>query len=168
VRCPTAKKALPCETTTTHGKPTTHGKGFDKRTAKKLAWQRDRLTHGKDSTHGKKRSKRTAKTHVFAVTKHFAMRHDFMHDKGSFVVRCTLCSFSHLSISRFGSCFTKKHYFGNPKMGKARFVGRKENRPPWRSSPSKGYARIRYGLVPINYAMLMAESSSFNLKAMQP
>jgi hypothetical protein len=34
------------------------------------------------STHGKKRSKRTAKTHVFAVTKHFAMRHDFMHGKG--------------------------------------------------------------------------------------
>jgi hypothetical protein len=32
----------------------------------------------------------------------------------------------------------------------------------------KGHARVRYGLVLINYAMLMAEPSSFNLKVMQP
>jgi hypothetical protein len=32
----------------------------------------------------------------------------------------------------------------------------------------KGHARVRYGLVLTNYAMLMAESSSFNLKVMQP
>jgi hypothetical protein len=32
----------------------------------------------------------------------------------------------------------------------------------------KGQARVRYGLVLTNYAMLMAESSSFNLKVMQP
>jgi hypothetical protein len=32
----------------------------------------------------------------------------------------------------------------------------------------KGYARVRYGLVLTNYAMLMAESSLFNLKVMQP
>jgi hypothetical protein len=33
---------------------------------------------------------------------------------------------------------------------------------------SKGHARVWYGLVPTNYVMLMAESSSFNLKVMQP
>jgi hypothetical protein len=32
----------------------------------------------------------------------------------------------------------------------------------------KGHARVRYGLILTNYAMLMAESSSFNLKVMQP
>jgi hypothetical protein len=32
----------------------------------------------------------------------------------------------------------------------------------------KGHAYVRYGLVPVNYAMVMAESSSFNLKVMQP
>jgi hypothetical protein len=32
----------------------------------------------------------------------------------------------------------------------------------------KGHTRVRYGLVPTNYAMLMAESSSFNLEVMQP
>jgi hypothetical protein len=32
----------------------------------------------------------------------------------------------------------------------------------------KGHARVRYILVLTNYAMLMAESSSFNLKVMQP
>jgi hypothetical protein len=32
----------------------------------------------------------------------------------------------------------------------------------------KGHTRVRYGLVMINYAMLMAESSSFNLKVTQP
>jgi hypothetical protein len=32
----------------------------------------------------------------------------------------------------------------------------------------KGHARVRYGVVPTNYAMIMAEPSSFNLKAMQP
>jgi hypothetical protein len=32
----------------------------------------------------------------------------------------------------------------------------------------KGHARVRYGLVLTNYDMLMAESSSFNLKVMRP
>jgi hypothetical protein len=32
----------------------------------------------------------------------------------------------------------------------------------------KGHTRVRYGLVPTNYAMLQAESSSFDLKVMQP
>jgi hypothetical protein len=32
----------------------------------------------------------------------------------------------------------------------------------------KGHARVQYGLVPTNYAMLMAESSSFNLEVVQP
>jgi hypothetical protein len=32
----------------------------------------------------------------------------------------------------------------------------------------KGHAHVRYGLVPTNYAMLMAESSPFNLEVMQP
>jgi hypothetical protein len=32
----------------------------------------------------------------------------------------------------------------------------------------KGHACVRYGLVLTNYAMLMAESTSFNLKVMQP
>jgi hypothetical protein len=32
----------------------------------------------------------------------------------------------------------------------------------------KGHARVRYGLVLTNYAMLMAEPSLFSLKVMQP
>jgi hypothetical protein len=32
----------------------------------------------------------------------------------------------------------------------------------------KGHAHVRYGLILTNYAMLMAEPSSFNLKVMQP
>jgi hypothetical protein len=89
--------ALSCEATTTHDKHTMHVKGFVQRTTKKLAWQRDRPTHGKDSRHGKERKKRTVKkkftamVHGFAVTSHFAVRHDFLHGKGSFAVRCTLC-----------------------------------------------------------------------------
>jgi hypothetical protein len=46
--------------------------------------------------------------------------------------------FPQLSISRFGSCFTKNPDFGTPKMEKALFVVRNENRPPWRSSLSQG------------------------------
>jgi hypothetical protein len=32
----------------------------------------------------------------------------------------------------------------------------------------KGHARVRYGLVSTNYAMVMAKSSSFHLEVMQP
>jgi hypothetical protein len=32
----------------------------------------------------------------------------------------------------------------------------------------KGHARVRYGLVSTNYAMVMAESSSFHLEIIQP
>jgi hypothetical protein len=46
--------------------------------------------------------------------------------------------FPQLSISRFGSCFTKKPDFGTLKMAKALFVVRNENWHPWRSSPSQG------------------------------
>jgi hypothetical protein len=46
--------------------------------------------------------------------------------------------FPQLSISRFGSYFTKKPDFGTPKIEKALFVVWNENRPPWRSSPSQG------------------------------
>jgi hypothetical protein len=46
--------------------------------------------------------------------------------------------FPQLSISRFGSCFTKKPVFGTQKMEKALFVVRNENWPPWRSSLSQG------------------------------
>jgi hypothetical protein len=45
--------------------------------------------------------------------------------------------FFQLSISRFDSCFTKKPDFGTSKMEKVLFVGRNENRPLWRSSPSQ-------------------------------
>jgi hypothetical protein len=45
--------------------------------------------------------------------------------------------FSQLLISRFRSRFTKKPYFGTPKMEKTLIVGPNENRPPWRSSPSR-------------------------------
>jgi hypothetical protein len=37
--------------------------------------------------------------------------------------------FSHLSIPRFGSCFTKTPDFGTPKTEKEIFMGRKKNRP---------------------------------------
>jgi hypothetical protein len=46
--------------------------------------------------------------------------------------------FPQFSISRFGSCFTKKQYFGTLKMEKALFVGRKENQPLWHSFTSQG------------------------------
>jgi hypothetical protein len=46
--------------------------------------------------------------------------------------------FPQLSILRFGSCFTKKHNFGTPKMEKALFVVRNENWLSWRSLPSQG------------------------------
>jgi hypothetical protein len=69
--------------------------------------------------------------------------------------------FSQLSISRFGSRFTKKPDFGTLKMEKALFMGRNKNQPPWRSRPSKGHMHVRCGLVLTNYAILKAESSLF-------
>jgi hypothetical protein len=76
--------------------------------------------------------------------------------------------FSQLSISRFGSRFTKKPYFGTLKM-KKHFL-RDEMKIGLRGLPlhPKGHTRVQYGLGPTNYAMLMAESSSFNLEVMQP
>jgi hypothetical protein len=38
-----------------------------------------------------------------------------------------------LSVSRFGSCLTKKPDFGTPKMENTLFMGRNENRPSWSS-----------------------------------
>jgi hypothetical protein len=32
----------------------------------------------------------------------------------------------------------------------------------------KGHARVQYGLIPINYAMIRAKHSSFDLKVIQP
>jgi hypothetical protein len=57
-----------------HGKPMTHGKGSEKPTANKLAWQRGRPTHGNDTSQGKNlikrtaKKRRTAKAHGFTVT----------------------------------------------------------------------------------------------------
>jgi hypothetical protein len=45
--------------------------------------------------------------------------------------------FSQLSISHFGSCFTKKPDFGTSKMEKGLFMIQNKNRPPWHSSPSQ-------------------------------
>jgi hypothetical protein len=47
------------------------------------------------------------------------------------------CS-AQLSVSHFGSCLTKKSYFGTSKIENALFMGRNENRPSWHSSPSQG------------------------------
>jgi hypothetical protein len=76
-----------------------------------------------------------------------------------------------LLISHFGRRFThKKPDFGTPKMEKTIFMGRNENQPPWHSSRvnldlhPKGHARVRYSLVPTNYAMIRAEPSPFDLK----
>jgi hypothetical protein len=72
-------------------------------------------------------------------------------------------SFSQLSISRFGSCFIqnpisalqkwKKHFSWDEMKIGLRGISRHPN----------GNAGARYGLVPTNYAILMAKSSSFNL-----
>jgi hypothetical protein len=50
-------------------------------------------------------------------------------------------SFSQLSISRFGSRFTKKPYFDTLKMEKALFVRQNENWPLWHSFTSQGTRR---------------------------
>jgi hypothetical protein len=76
--------------------------------------------------------------------------------------------FSQLSISRFGSCFIK-----NPisvlRKWKKQFSWY-ETKISLRGVlfHPKGHAHVWYGLVLTNYAMLMAESSPFNLKVMQP
>jgi hypothetical protein len=46
--------------------------------------------------------------------------------------------FLQLSISRFGSCFTKKPDFGTLKIEKALFIVQNKNRHPWPSSSSQG------------------------------
>jgi hypothetical protein len=71
-------------------------------------------------------------------------------------------------ILRFGSCFTKKPDFGTLKMEKAFLWDEKKIGLHGIPRHPKGHARVRYGLVPTNYAMVMAESSSFHLKVMQP
>jgi hypothetical protein len=58
--------------------------------------------------------------------------------------------------------------FGTPKMEKALFVGQNENRPLWRPLSYQGPRVCPYGLVRTNYAMVMADSSSFHPKVMQP
>jgi hypothetical protein len=77
--------------------------------------------------------------------------------------------FSQLLISRFRSRFTKKNPISALRKWKKHFSSvetkislRGDTRHP------DGHARLRYGLVPTNYAMLRAESSSFNLKVVQP
>jgi hypothetical protein len=76
--------------------------------------------------------------------------------------------FSHLSISRFGSRFTKNLISALWKW-KKHFLW-DEMKIGLYGVPlhPKGHTCVRYGLVPTNYAMLMAESSSFNLEVMQP
>jgi hypothetical protein len=80
-----------------------------------------------------------------------------------------LCGvFPQLSISRFGSFFTKNPILILQKW-KKHFLWY-EMKIGLRGVPRhpKGHARVRYGLVLTNYAILMAESSSFKLKVMQP
>jgi hypothetical protein len=62
----------------------------------------------------------------------------------------------------------KKTDFGTPKMEKALFCD--ETKIGLHGIPRhpKGHARIRYGLVPTNNAMIRTEPSSFDLKAIQP
>jgi hypothetical protein len=77
--------------------------------------------------------------------------------------------FPQLSISRFGSYFTQKNPISVLRKWKRQFLCYKmkiglHGVPPH----PKGHACVRYGLVLTNYAMLMVESSPFNLKVMQP
>jgi hypothetical protein len=76
--------------------------------------------------------------------------------------------FSQLSISRFGSCFTKKPYFGTWKWKKHFLWDKKKIGLCGIPLHPKGHARVRYGLISTNYATIMAESSLFNLEVMQP
>jgi hypothetical protein len=77
--------------------------------------------------------------------------------------------FSQLSISRFGSWFTKKKPILALWKWKKHFLW-DEKKIGLCGVPlhPKGHVCVRYGLVSTNYAMLMAESSSFNLEVMQP
>jgi hypothetical protein len=69
---------------------------------------------------------------------------------------------------RFGSCLTKKPEFSTLKMENTLFVG--QTKIDLRGIPRhpKGHVRVRYGLVPTNYAMIRVKSSKFDLKGMQP
>jgi hypothetical protein len=90
--------------------PSTLGKGSEKRTAKKHAWQRGRKMHGKVRQHGNNLSTRMAKRRStakealccrgsnFAVRHNrthgkapFAVCHDTTHGKGAFAVLRILC-----------------------------------------------------------------------------
>jgi hypothetical protein len=77
-------------------------------------------------------------------------------------------SFSQLSISRFGSWFTKNPILALWKWKKHFLWDKKKIGLCGSLLHPKGHAYVRYGLVSTNYAMLMAESSSFNLEVMQP
>jgi hypothetical protein len=76
--------------------------------------------------------------------------------------------FFQLLTSRFHSRFTKNPISALRKWKK--HFSSVKTKIGLRGFPRQpnGHARVRYGLVPTNYAMLMAESSSFNLKVMQP
>jgi hypothetical protein len=62
----------------------------------------------------------------------------------------------------------KKPDFGTPKMENAFSLD--ETKISLYDVPChpKGHTRVRFGLGPINYAMIRAKCSSFDLKAMQP
>jgi hypothetical protein len=79
-------------------------------------------------------------------------------------VRCC----AQLSISRFGSRFTRKPDSNTLKMEKDFSWDKTKISLRGISSHPKGHARVRYGLAPINYAMIRAEPSPFDLKVMQP
>jgi hypothetical protein len=84
-------------------------------------------------------------------------------------VRCS----SQLSISRFGSCFTKKSDFGTLKIEKVllkKHFSWEELKIGLRGIPChpNAHERVRYGLILTNYAMIGAKPSSFDLKVMQP
>jgi hypothetical protein len=72
--------------------PSTHGKGYEKRTAKNHACQRGRKTHNKVRQHGNNPSTRTTKRRSMAKENlrcrdtNCAVRHNGKHDKAPFVV----------------------------------------------------------------------------------
>jgi hypothetical protein len=76
--------------------------------------------------------------------------------------------FSQLSISRFGSCFAKNPILALWKWKKHFLWDKKKIGLYDVPLHPKGHACVRYVLVSTNYAMLMAESSLFNLEVMQP
>jgi hypothetical protein len=73
-----------------------------------------------------------------------------------------------ISICHFGTCLTKNLNFGTPKMENVLFVDETKISLCGIPHHPKGHARVQYGLILIDYAMIRAEHSSFDLKVMKP